>query len=159
MPIIHIQTIIQSTPQLVFDLARSIDLHTISTAHTKERAIAGTTTGLIALGEQVTWRAKHLGFYWELTSHITAYNPPFSFVDEQLKGVFKRFKHEHIFKYVPNGILMEDVFDYTAPLGILGNLADVLFLKTYMKKLLSRRNAIIKTYAESDAWRTVLKNP
>jgi hypothetical protein len=40
MPVISLKTIIEADIGLCFDLARSIDLHTISTAHTNERAIA-----------------------------------------------------------------------------------------------------------------------
>ena len=69
---IELETIIKSDSiETVFDLSRSIDLHTISTKKTKEEAIAGKTSGLISLNETVTWKAKHLGFYQILTSKIT----------------------------------------------------------------------------------------
>jgi hypothetical protein len=63
MPKIELHTEIDAPIERVFDLARSIDLHMLSTSHTNEKAIAGKTSGLIGLGEWVTWRAKHLGFY------------------------------------------------------------------------------------------------
>ena len=63
MPEIKLQTYINADIQVVFDLARSIDLHTISTAHPHEKAIAGKTSGLISLGEEVTWKARHFGFF------------------------------------------------------------------------------------------------
>jgi hypothetical protein len=44
---------------------------------------------------------------------------------------------------------MTDVFDYTAPLGPLGRLADVLFLARYMRNLLTQRGAAIREAAES----------
>jgi hypothetical protein len=40
------------------------------------------------------------------------------------------------------------VFDYVAPLGVLGKLADRLFLERYMRRLLEERNAVIKRMAE-----------
>src|SRR6185312_6108426 len=69
-------TIIRAPIQRCFDLSRSIDLHLLSTEKTGERAIAGVTSGLIGLGEQVTWRAKHLGIRQELTAEITALDGP-----------------------------------------------------------------------------------
>lgn len=156
MPIIEIKTTIKAPIQLVFDLSRSIDLHKISTQQTHEEAIDGVTSGLINDGEWVTWRAKHFGIYQTLTSKITVMEMPYYFVDEMQQGIFKRFKHEHIFEQVKNHTLMIDVFDYTAPLGILGNLIDVLFLKKYMHSFLLKRNKIIKDFAESDRWREVL---
>ena len=44
---------------------------------------------------------------------------------------------------------MKDVFDYTSPLGILGKIADGLFLKRYMRRLLEDRNQVLKQQAES----------
>ena len=44
---------------------------------------------------------------------------------------------------------MLDTFDYTSPLGPLGRLADILFLRQYMSRLLRRRNAYLKSEAES----------
>jgi hypothetical protein len=61
MPSIELATSIAAPIERVFDLARSIDLHMKSTSRTGERAIAGTTSGLIGLGQGVTWRARHFG--------------------------------------------------------------------------------------------------
>lgn len=71
MPCIKIETTIHAPVQRCFDLSRSIDLHQISTIETKERAIAGKTSGLIGLNETVTWQAKHFGITQKLTSKIT----------------------------------------------------------------------------------------
>ena len=52
---------------------------------------------------------------------------------------------------------MCDVFDFDSPLGILGDIADRLFLAAYMRRLLDTRNALIKTVAETDRWRDYLQ--
>ncbi|MBB5646067.1 SRPBCC family protein [Pedobacter cryoconitis] len=149
MPTIYLSTFILATPEIVFDLSRSIDLHQISTKQTHEEVIAGRLSGLIELGESVTWRAKHFGFFQELTSKITAFEKPNSFTDEMVSGAFKSFKHIHKFEPTHNGTIMVDIFSYISPLGTLGKLADYLFLKKYMKNLLINRNLIIKEYAEN----------
>ena len=87
MPIIELETRIQANIDVVFDLSRSIDLHLISSKQTHEKAIAGKTSGLIELGETVTWKAKHLGIYQTLTTQISAYDKPRYFVDEQIQGI------------------------------------------------------------------------
>lgn len=156
MPKIKLNTFIDADKTLVFDLARSIDLHKISTQSTKETAIAGKTNGLIDIDESVTWRAKHFGVSHTLTSKITAFNSPSYFVDEMVSGIFKGFKHEHHFKAAEGGTQMTDVFDYESPYGVLGKLADQLFLKRYVTVFLSERNQIIKEFAESDKWRKVI---
>ncbi|NOQ72160.1 MAG: cell division protein [Crocinitomix sp.] len=151
MPIITLETRIKASKEVVFDLARSIDLHQLSTAKTKEEAIAGRTTGLMELGEEVTWRAKHFGIYQRLTSKMTELEMHGHFVDEMTKGIFKGFRHEHQFKVVGDETIMIDIFDYTSPLGILGKTADKLFLEKYMTRFLKERNAVIKLYAEKDS--------
>ena len=156
MPILKLKTIINADIQIVFDLSRSIDLHKISTKHTNEEAVAGKTSGLIELGEQVTWRAKHFGMYQNLTSKITNYKNPNYFTDEMVSGAFKSFKHEHHFEYINNQTVITDHFEYISPFGVFGKLIDSLFLKKYMINLLDKRNQTIKEFAESDKWKKVL---
>lgn len=157
MPKITINTAIKADKILVFNLARSIDLHKISTQNTNETAIAGRTDGLIGLNESVTWRARHFGIYHTLTSKITAFKSPHYFVDEMVEGIFKSFKHEHYFKDSAHGTVMTDIFDYESPYNFLGKLADRLFLKKYMTKFLSERNRVIKEFAESNQWEAVIQ--
>lgn len=156
MPIIKLWTEIKADQEIVFDLARSIDLHKISTEHTNERAIAGKTKGLIGLDETVTWRAKHFGIYQKLTSKVTEFDRPNYFADEMVKGAFKRFRHEHHFVALSGGTLVTDIFDYTSPFGFLGRLIDKLILEKYMTELLATRNEIIKNFAESGQWKRVM---
>jgi ligand-binding SRPBCC domain-containing protein len=106
-----------------------------STAGTGERAVAGVTTGLVQLGDEVTWEARHRGVRQRLTARITAYDRPHHFRDSQVRGAFARFDHDRYFSALPDGrTRMRDVFDYTAPLGLLGQLADRLFLTGYMRR-------------------------
>jgi ligand-binding SRPBCC domain-containing protein len=86
-----------------------------STAHTREIAVAGVTSGLIGLGQEVTWEATHFGVRQRLTSRITAFDRPFHFRDSQVRGAFKRFDHDHFFeKTSGEWTLMRDVFDYAS---------------------------------------------
>src|SRR5437016_5526911 len=76
MPRIRLATRIEAPPERVFDLARSIDLHARGQARHRERAIAGVTSGLIGLGQTVTWEARHFGITQRLTSQIVAFDRP-----------------------------------------------------------------------------------
>ncbi|RQO32192.1 cell division protein [Taibaiella sp. KBW10] len=148
MASIYLETWINAPRQLVFDLARSIDLHQESARETNEKAIAGRTSGLIGLNETVTWRAKHLGFYQELTTRITLMQVPERFEDVMEKGIFKRLHHIHLFEEKDSGTLMTDQFIFTSPLGWLGKAADRLFLTHYLKGFLIKRNKLLKKRAE-----------
>ncbi len=156
MPKIELITEIYATINICFDLSRSIDLHKISTAHTNEHAIAGRISGLINLNETVTWQATHFGVRQKLTSKITAFDRPNYFVDEQVKGIFKSIFHEHIFKQVANKVIMKDNFEFESPFGIFGDFFNKLVLTNYLKDLLIKRNQIIKEFAETEKWKSIL---
>ena len=156
MPVIRLKTYIKANKNIVFDLSRSIDLQSTFVTSSNERAVAGKTGGLIGLDETVTWRGKHLGVWQNLTSRITEFDQPHFFADEMEQGAFKSLRHEHYFSTIKEGTLMKDVFDFQSPLGILGKLANKLFLTSYMTNFLNQRNRTIKEYAESGKWREVL---
>ncbi|WP_341214862.1 SRPBCC family protein [uncultured Wocania sp.] len=140
MPLVEIKTCIKADIKTCFDLARNIDFHQESLKYSNEKAIAGKTSGLIGLGEWVSWEAKHLGFVQHLTSKITEFNAPNFFVDEMVFGAFKSFRHEHIFCESEKETIMINKFNFEAPYGILGQFINWLFLKRYMKKLLKTRS-------------------
>lgn len=157
MSTITLETSINASIHLVFDLARSIDLHEITAKHTNEKAVAGRTRGLINQFESVTWRAKHLGFTQHLTAVITKMNAPYFFEDEMIKGAFKKIKHRHYF-WVKNGkTIMKDVFEFQAPFGCIGKLVDKLYLRNYLERFILNRNIKIKEFAENEEkWIQVL---
>lgn len=156
MPKIHITTFIAAPVERVFDLSRSINLHTISTSATNEKAIAGVTTGLINLNETVTWQARHLFKQRIFVSKITAINSPNDFTDEMQEGDFKSFVHHHHFKKIQNGTIMIDVLFFESPYGAVGRLFNKLFLTKYLQRFLIKRNNVIKEYAEGGKWKALL---
>lgn len=149
MTTIRLTTQIKNPVKEVFDLARSIDFHMVSANKSKEKAIAGKTSGLIELGETVTWRGQHFGIYLIHKSIITEYESPNNFTDEMVKGCFKFFKHQHIFYKTAFGTEMIDILEYETPYSILGKLFDNLALKKHLTQFLSARNQSIKLYLES----------
>ncbi len=149
MPVIKLETFINADLYTCFDLSRSIDLHTLSTAKTKEKAIAGKTSGLIGMNETVTWQATHFFVRQTFTSKITAYNRPFHFRDEQQKGPFRLFSHDHLFSETDTGTLMKDSLHFQSPAGLLGKLVDRMVLTRYLKRFLIERNDMIRHFAET----------
>jgi hypothetical protein len=77
-----------------FDLSRSIDFHAFTQSSRDEKAIDGRTSGLINVGETVTWKAKHFNISQKLSVKITKFDRPYSFRDTMIKGMFKRFDHD-----------------------------------------------------------------
>jgi ligand-binding SRPBCC domain-containing protein len=150
MPVIRIETLIAAPPQRCFDLARDVEVHMSSTSRSGERAIAGVTSGLLGHGDTVTWEATHFGIRQRLTSRMTLFQPPFVFEDEQVSGAFSSFTHRHEFHPEGAATVMVDVFRYKSPLGVLGMLADKLFLEAYMRRFLRERAAFLRNVAEGN---------
>ncbi len=118
--------------------------------------MGGLTSGLIDLGQTVTWEAVHFGIRQRLTSKITICDRPTHLQDIMVKGAFAHFTHDHYLSGIDTGTLMKDRFDFSSPLWPLGTIADVLFLTRYMTGLLEKRNEVIKQTAESGDWRQFL---
>jgi ligand-binding SRPBCC domain-containing protein len=157
MSVVRLTTHISAPVERCFDLSRSIDLHVASTGKSGERAVAGVTSGLLAMGQEVTWSARHFGLRQHLTSRITAFDPPRYFQDTMVRGAFKKLVHDHYFVAKGGETVMTDVFDFEAPLGPLGRLAECVLLARYMTRLLEERNRVVKETAESDRWKEFLK--
>lgn len=146
-----IETEIAAPAERCFDAARDIDLHVRSVGHTGERAVAGRTSGLIELGESVTFRGRHFGVVQHHTSRITAFDRPNHFQDRMTKGAFRFFVHDHYFIEAAGRTTMIDVVEFRSPFGILGRIVDRLFLTSYLTRLLQGRARAIRAAVESDA--------
>jgi len=146
---IELRTEIRAPIETVFDLARSIDAHLGSMGKSRERAVAGVTSGLIGLGEEVTWRATHFGVPCKMTSRISAMDRPTRFVDEQVRGPFGRFHHEHRFESSGDITVMYDTIDFSSPFGFIGRIVDRIGLERYMAQIIRERNLFLKAEAES----------
>ena len=148
MTLLTVQTHIHAPKEVIFDLSRNIDIHIVSANQTGEQAISGTTSGLIGLGETVTWKGRHFGMILYHTSHIPILDYPDYFVDVMTKGHFKSFRHEHRFQYDKGITLMTDTLYYETPFGFFGAVFDRLVLRKYLYGFLQKRNAVLKELAE-----------
>lgn len=150
MPVIRLETDIRAPADLVFDLSLSIDVHREGMVRHGESALSHLEGGQLAEGDEVTWKAKHFGLWWKLTSRITRFERPAYFRDSQVKGPFARFDHDHYFEERGGGTRMLDVFDFNSPLGLIGSVVDRLLLRRYMVRLLRERNRVLKEAAERE---------
>ena len=149
-------TVIQAPIERCFDLARSVEVHLAGNRHWGETAEAN-GAGLLNRGDCITWRARHFGIRWRLTSEITGMDRPTWFRDAQIRGPFGSMRHDHYFKPLAGGrTQMRDVFCFAAPIPVFGRLAEITFLGRNMLGLLRERNAVIKSIAESEEWRRYL---
>lgn len=124
-------------------------MHTETLSPTGERAVAGRASGLLELGESVTWEARHLGVRQRFTARITSFDRPRHFRDEMVRGAFRSFVHDHYFTETAGGATMADVVEFRSPFGVLGRLVDRWLLRTYLERLLTTRAAALKRTLEA----------
>jgi ligand-binding SRPBCC domain-containing protein len=143
---IEIVTTIEASRDIVFGLELDMDVHAASLAASGETATTSTGRRHVALGDEVTFRARHFGLVWRMTSRITAYEPPHRFVDDQVRGPFRTMRHEHLFDDLGDGrTRMTDRMTVRAP----GDPVARWLLTPYLRRLLRQRAAHIGQRAEA----------
>lgn len=147
MPEIVQRTMVRAPVSEVFEVSLDLDVERVAGKRFKVRAVegGGRTTGRIALGEKVTWRMRLMGLFPVThTSSITELDAPRRFVDRMAHGVFADFRHEHTYESEgPQMTIMTDRMTWRSPLGLLGRVADSLFVRRTLRQLLADRNSEI----------------
>ncbi|MGA7524362.1 MAG: SRPBCC family protein [Acidobacteriaceae bacterium] len=82
-----------------------------------------------------------VGFRWR--TRIEEWSPPESFVDVQLRGPYRRWRHRHSFAEVSGGTLMRDVVEYEVGWGWAGAAAQRLFVRRSVEEIFEVRNRVI----------------
>lgn len=72
-------------------------------------------------GKEIEYQLRIYGFPLRWVSLISRWEPPFVFVDEQLRGPYSFWRHEHKFEELPGGTRVRDHVDYSVPGGVLVN--------------------------------------
>jgi ligand-binding SRPBCC domain-containing protein len=146
MTTIVVETRIAAPPEICFDLALNVDAHAESAAFSGERVVEpGRLSGILQLGEMVTFEGRHFGFRQRFTAKIIEVDRPRRFVDEMVRGAFRWLRHIHEFEPVDGGTLMRDTLSWQAPFG-LGFL-----LKRHMRWFVATKQGHLKAIAERNA--------
>ncbi|HEX4168847.1 MAG TPA: SRPBCC family protein [Bryobacteraceae bacterium] len=80
-------------------------------------------------GAEIDYRIRWLGLPIRWKTIVLEYNPPFSFLDSQVKGPYSVWRHHHTFEDTPGGTKVGDHVEYALPLGPLGQLTHSLIVK------------------------------
>ena len=70
---------------------------------------------MLRLGALIEYRLRWRGLPISWKTEISAWEPPYRFVDRQLKGPYRQWVHEHTFEGRDGGTLMRDRVDYAVP--------------------------------------------
>ena len=66
------------------------------------------------------------------------------FVDEQRLGPYKIWHHEHHFEEIEDGVLMKDIVTYVPPFGLIGSLANSLFISKKVNHIFDYREKVLE---------------
>ncbi len=86
---------------------------------------------------RIRWR--WLPIYWR--TEITVWEPPYRFIDRQIKGPYLQWVHEHTFEECDGGTLMRDRVDYAVPGWILEPLIHRLLVGPDVQRIFDYRRA------------------
>lgn len=97
-------------------------------------------------GRLIDYTIQVFGMTQRWTTLITDYDPPNRFVDEQLKGPYSLWHHTHLFEAHEGGTKIVDEVKYAVPLGWVGEIAHILFVKKQLQAIFEHREKFISDY-------------
>jgi ligand-binding SRPBCC domain-containing protein len=145
----RLERIIRASSERVFAASLDPELHVTSMAKYGETMVKGPDGGIFTEGSTVTWRARHFGIPFRLSSVVFDVDPPRRFCDRQTDGPFRAFHHEHVFLDHPGGTLMRDTVTFRSPFGPLGALVDRIFMREYLRRIIDERNQTLAASLEA----------
>ena len=92
-------------------------------------------------------RVRGIPINW--TSLISSYHPPYSFIDEQIKGPYSSWYHNHTFKEENGGTTIMDEVKYSLPLGFIGKIINSIWIKKDLDAIFKYRQKIIEKTLKS----------
>jgi hypothetical protein len=98
----------------------------------------------VRAGTRIRYRLKLNGIPLTWESLISRYEENVLFVDEQLKGPYRRWVHLHGFREVPGGVEVSDRVDYELPFGPLGDLAHTLMVRRQLLGIFGYRQRVME---------------
>lgn len=123
------------------------NLAAITPSHMKFDIISKHQGNRMYPGQVIEYKVSPLpGFrtYW--MTEITHVQDKQFFVDEQRFGPYSLWHHQHHFKEVEGGVEMTDIVHYKIPFGILGDLAQVLFVKQKLNEIFNYRYKAVEDF-------------
>ena len=121
------------------------NLSAITPEDMKFKVISSFHGNVIYPGQIIEYKVRPLlgiPLYW--MTEITHVIPGEYFVDEQRKGPYSFWHHQHHFKSIDGGVEMTDIVHYGIPLGFLGSIADKLYVKDKLAKIFEFRKAKVE---------------
>ena len=94
-------------------------------------------------GQKIDYTITLKGIPIRWSSLISLYDPPNSFVDEQIRGPFSLWHHTHNFREKNDGTVIGDHVRYAIPMGIIGRMANNVFVEKDLRHIFGYRQKMI----------------
>ncbi len=101
-------------------------------------------------GTLIDYRIRVLGLPVRWTSRIEVLEPNVRFVDVQVRGPYRLWRHEHTFEGGDGGTRVRDRVEYELPLFPIGELAHPLLVRPDLDRIFSFRHAATRRLLEGD---------
>jgi len=99
-------------------------------------------------GSLIDYTIRLFGIPIHWRTLISDYEPPFRFVDQQIKGPYTFWHHTHTFQQVDGGVEIIDKVKYSLPMGWLGTLVHSIWVRKDLEKIFEHRKTVIQNYFE-----------
>lgn len=103
------------------------------------------TPGPIRLeaGARIDYQLKLYGVPVKWATLIERWEPPYEFVDVQLRGPYRVWRHTHRFVSEGKGTRIVDDVEYELPLGPLGRIVEALWVRSEVARIFNHRTEVI----------------
>ena len=119
---LHRESFVPRPLDEVFDFfSKPENLEKITPPWLNFRILTGSGAAIDA-GVTIAYQLRVHGIPLKWLTEIERWNPPFEFIDVQLRGPYKLWRHAHRFMAVNGGTRIEDTVEYTLPFGWMGRL-------------------------------------
>ena len=142
------ESIIRATPERVFAFHELPDaLQRLTPPWAGSRVIAQARGLGVGARSLVDIRVAPLVWMFSELVH-TAYDPPRLFVDEQVRGPFRKWVHRHEVHAAREGARLVDDIEFEPPLSFLGRAAAPLVILPRLRKLFAYRHEVTRAWCE-----------
>ena len=106
---------------------------------------------VMAVGALIDYRLHYRGVPLGWTSQIEVWEPGRQFVDRQVRGPYGLWHHRHTFAESGLGTVIEDEVHYAPPFGVLGELAQPLFIERDLSLIFDYRQESVRRILDEES--------
>lgn len=144
------QTVIRTTPEQLFAFHELPDAF-LRLIPPWEKIVVHESAPNLQPGSRAVVDVRIVFWHARFESLHTAYDPPHSFEDQQVRGPFRNWRHRHMVEPHPDGALLIDDVEYTPPFGLLGRALAGIVIEPRLRRVFAYRHRVTREYCETQA--------